>query len=136
MAVITKIWLPETIGLECERPGMMVFQSTLCDFSTSQVIGGFVPSATPDAFGPRNDGQSCALVVIDERLRKITEMIRRFILISTPQTTSNSSSVLLSFFSLRSSAYLRDLCVETAVNAENAEVRREPQRTAEKNSLN
>ena len=32
------------------------------------------------------------------------------------------------FFSLRFSAYLRDLCVETAVNAENAEVRREPQR--------
>src|SRR5215210_6627764 len=42
------------------------------------------------------------------------------------------SSVLLSVFSLRFSAYLRDLCVETAVNPENAEVRREPQRYAEK----
>src|SRR5215212_10340546 len=31
--------------------------------------------------------------------------------------------------SLRFSADLRDLCVETAINAENAEVRREPQRT-------
>ena len=36
--------------------------------------------------------------------------------------------VLLSVFSLRFSGYLRDLCVETAVNAENAENRREPQR--------
>src|SRR5215204_1234315 len=36
-----------------------------------------------------------------------------------------NSSVLLSVFSLRFSAYLRDLCVETAVNAENAENRRE-----------
>src|SRR5215216_3838534 len=47
---------------------------------------------------------------------------------STHRLHITFSSVLLSVFSLRFSAYLRDLCVETAVNAENAEVRREPQR--------
>src|SRR6185369_3723181 len=79
IAVITKMLLPQTIGLACERPGMAVFQRTFCDFSTSQVIGGFVPSATPDAFGPRNDGQFCARVVIDESETKSREVIRRFI---------------------------------------------------------
>src|SRR6185436_11190881 len=68
-AVITKIWFPQIIGLACDRPGMRVFQSTFCDFSMSQEVGGFVPSATPDAFGPRNDGQFCARIVIDESAR-------------------------------------------------------------------
>jgi hypothetical protein len=45
---------------------MPVFQSTFCVLSTSQVVGGFVPSATPDAFGPRNEGQFCALTVIEK----------------------------------------------------------------------
>src|ERR1700752_851101 len=79
-AVITKIWLFQTIGLECERAGMFVFQSTFCVFSRSQEVGGFVPSATPDAFGPRNDGQFCALIVNDERARKRTEVSQRFML--------------------------------------------------------
>jgi len=35
--------------------------------------------------------------------------------------TNQECSVLLSVFSLRFTAYLRDLCVKTAVNAENAE---------------
>src|ERR1041384_8821086 len=75
-AVITKILLPQTIGLECERPGIAVFQSTFCDFSKSQVTGGFVPSATPDAFGPRNDGQFCALVVSDNKKRTTSQAAR------------------------------------------------------------
>src|SRR5215208_502321 len=57
------------------------------------------------------------------------------------QATNHCSAILgheeaqkaqmLKSFSLRFSAYLRDLCVEIVVNAKNAEVRREPQRTAE-----
>jgi hypothetical protein len=57
---------------------MAVFQRTFCDFSTSQEIGGFVPSTTPVAFGPRNDGQFCAFVVIAERSKTIA-IVRRFI---------------------------------------------------------
>src|SRR5690242_4731846 len=86
IAVITKIWLPQTMGLACDKPGIEVFQSRFCDFSASQVVGGFVPSATPDAFGPRNDGQFCALAVIAARaVRKRTERVRRFIFCSVPR---------------------------------------------------
>ena len=76
IAVITKIWLAQTTGLACERPGMGVFQRTFCVFSNSQVMGGFVPSATPDAFGPRNEGQFCALAII-EMLRMDRETTER-----------------------------------------------------------
>ena len=60
---------------------MSVFQITFCAFSTSQVIGGFVPSATPDAFGPRNDGQFCALAVMEnDRInRERTGVMKRLI---------------------------------------------------------
>src|SRR6185369_9040090 len=92
MAVITKILLPQTIGLECERPGMLVFQSTFCDFSRSQVLGGFVPSATPDAFGPRNEGQFCALTVTKGRKR--TKRSRRFILQSILKFSTSSRRAL------------------------------------------
>src|SRR5688572_18129209 len=80
------MFLSQTIGLAWESPGMPVFQSTLLDFSTSHVTGGFVPSATPDAFGPRNDGQFCALVVMDERLtieNSSREIVRRSIFLKT-----------------------------------------------------
>src|SRR6185503_6159623 len=80
MAVITKIWLSQIIGLECDRPGMLVFQRTFCDFSRSHVVGGFVPSATPDAFGPRNEGQFCALIVVEAR--KTRAIARSFMLLA------------------------------------------------------
>src|SRR5690349_24273866 len=61
MAVVTKTRSPHTTGLECARPGIGVFHAMLADFSTSQVTGGFIPSATPDACVPRNDGQFCPI---------------------------------------------------------------------------
>ncbi len=57
MAVVKKIRSPQMIGLEWPRPGIGVFQSTLPPVSGSQAVGGFWPSATPDALGPRKDGQ-------------------------------------------------------------------------------
>src|SRR5438046_493338 len=57
MALVTNMRLPQTIGLECPSPGIDVFQRTLVDFSTSQVIGLEKPSATPFASLPRNEGQ-------------------------------------------------------------------------------
>ena len=51
------------------------------------VVGGFVPAATPEAFGPRNDGQFWALVFVAESVgmeRQRTEMLRRFMLNRPP----------------------------------------------------
>src|ERR1044071_247496 len=80
---MAKIWLSQMIGLECDRPGMLVFQRTFCDFSTSHVVGGFVPSATPEAFGPRNEGQFWALIVVGKIKR--TKISRDLILLTTDQ---------------------------------------------------
>src|SRR5262249_29870212 len=62
IAVVTKTRSPQTIGHECPRPGIGVFQRTLVPALTSQVVGGCCPSATPVAPGPRNGGQSRGLV--------------------------------------------------------------------------
>ena len=67
MAVVTKIWFPQTIGLECARPGMPVFHAMLTPLETFQLVGSFWPSATPDAPGPRNEGQFCAVAVNTNR---------------------------------------------------------------------
>src|SRR5687767_4742767 len=58
-AVMTKTLLPHTTGLACERPGTGVFHRTLSDFAASHVTGRGRPSATPEALGPRNEGQFC-----------------------------------------------------------------------------
>lgn len=56
MAVTTKIWSFQTIGVEVPKPGIFIFHFT---FSVSlQVVGGFAPGATPLARGPRHLGQS------------------------------------------------------------------------------
>jgi hypothetical protein len=57
MAVVTNILLPQTTGLECASPGMGVFHSMFVPLVASQVTGAGLPSATPEAFAPRNDGQ-------------------------------------------------------------------------------
>src|SRR6187549_597441 len=49
--------LPQTIGLECARPGIGVFQRTLVPFSPSHASGRLVPSAMPRADVPRKEGQ-------------------------------------------------------------------------------
>src|SRR5438067_7289942 len=53
---------PTTTGQEWPRPGIGVFQRTLRPVLASQDSGGNWPSATPVAPGPRNCGQSSALV--------------------------------------------------------------------------
>src|SRR6185295_9061549 len=68
-AVVMKTLLPQTIGLECPRPGISVFQRMLVDFSASQTVGGLLPSAMPVALGPRNEGQFCADTAVAEKIR-------------------------------------------------------------------
>ena len=60
-AVDTKTRSPQTIGLETATPANGVFHrmfSPVAAFHLTAV--GSLPSATPDAAGPRNDGQFCA----------------------------------------------------------------------------
>ena len=63
-AVVTKIRSPNTIGLECARPGIAIFQATFFDPATSHVTGGREGAcATPLESGPRNAGQCCAAAI-------------------------------------------------------------------------
>src|SRR6185436_14556930 len=64
---------PQTTGLECPSPGTAVFQRMLVDFSASQLMGNAWPSAIPEAFGPRNDGQfwAVATAVIESSSKRL-----------------------------------------------------------------
>jgi hypothetical protein len=57
MAVDTKTRSPHTIGLETDRPSIGVFHKMFWPVGAFQVTGVGTPSATPEAFVPRNDGQ-------------------------------------------------------------------------------
>src|ERR1051326_5904234 len=61
MAVKTKIWFPQTTGLECPNPGMGDFQRMFSPFSAFQLTAVSAPSATPQAFCPRKLGQLIVL---------------------------------------------------------------------------
>ena len=56
-AVVTNNRSPQITGLEWARPGMRVFQRIFSPVSPFQDAGKLWPSATPEADGPRNDGQ-------------------------------------------------------------------------------
>jgi len=56
-AVVIKTRSPQTTGLEWARPGIGVFHRALVD---CHFVGRPRSSATPAAFGPRNEGQFCA----------------------------------------------------------------------------
>src|SRR6185369_1215109 len=57
IAVVTKIRFPQTTGLECASPGIGVRQRMFSPVFPLHLSGRFCPSATPEACGPRNDGQ-------------------------------------------------------------------------------
>src|SRR3954471_15063233 len=57
MALVTKTRSPQTIGLECARPGIDVRHRMLSPVVPFHRSGRCWPSATPAAAGPRNDGQ-------------------------------------------------------------------------------
>src|SRR6266536_6622588 len=60
-AVETKTRSPQTIGLETATPGTGVFHRMFSPVAAFHLMAvGSFPSATPDAAGPRNDGQFCA----------------------------------------------------------------------------
>ena len=60
-AVDTKTRSPQTIGLETATPANGVFHRMFSPVDAFHLtaVGSF-PSATPDADGPRKDGQFCA----------------------------------------------------------------------------
>ena len=59
-AVVRNNRSPAMIGEECAKPGTATLNRTPCPFGTSHWAGKFCPSATPDACGPRKEGQSLA----------------------------------------------------------------------------
>src|SRR4026209_62449 len=56
-ADVTKIRFPQTTGLEWARPGIEVRQRMFSPVLAFHWSGNICPSATPDAPGPRNEGQ-------------------------------------------------------------------------------
>src|SRR5438270_10193444 len=56
-AVVMNTLSCQTIGLECASPGMGCFQRMFVPCAGFQITGRFCSSATPDADGPRNEGQ-------------------------------------------------------------------------------
>src|SRR5688572_14348874 len=57
---------------------MAAFQRMFCDFSAFQIVGGLLPSATPEALAPRNEGQFWACVGAVDKRRKRKRIIRCF----------------------------------------------------------
>src|SRR6266478_652403 len=78
-AVDTKMRSPQTIGLDTETPAIGVFHNTFSPVAASHFTGIGVPSATPDAAGPRNMGQFCAdatAPAVSQQTRAIKERWR------------------------------------------------------------
>src|SRR6185369_15913301 len=63
-AVVTKTRFPQTTGLECASPGIGVRQRMFSPVLPFHLSGRFCPSAIPEAFGPRKDGQLPLLLAI------------------------------------------------------------------------
>src|ERR1017187_3328987 len=59
-AVVTKIRSRHTMGLECARPGRAAVHWIWVPRAASHFTGRFWLSATPEAAGPRKEGQFCA----------------------------------------------------------------------------
>src|ERR1700730_16952562 len=59
-AVDTNTRSPQMIGLDTATPGTGVFQRTFSPVAAFHFTAVGVPSETPEADGPRNDGQFCA----------------------------------------------------------------------------
>src|SRR5262245_37956780 len=53
MAVVTYTRSPQTMGLECARPGIAAVHRMFSPVATFHEAGRFWPSTAPDAFGPR-----------------------------------------------------------------------------------
>src|ERR1700681_3015801 len=78
-AVDTNTRSPHTIGLDTARPGTAVFHSTFSPVARFHVTGVGRPSPTPDAPGPRNDGQFWPETVTHARTHRAAAAARRMI---------------------------------------------------------
>jgi hypothetical protein len=59
-AVVKNNRSPAITGDECASPGIFTLNKTPSPFAASHFAGNFMPSATPDALGPRKEDQSAA----------------------------------------------------------------------------
>ncbi len=57
IADVTKTRFPHTMGLECARPGTLVFQAMFWPLGPSHLSGSRIDGALPAANAPRNEGQ-------------------------------------------------------------------------------
>src|SRR6476619_8653250 len=78
-AVEMKTRSPHTTGLETAIPGTGVFHSRFSPLPMSHFTGVGCPSATPDAFGPLNDGQFWAEIAVLARAHAATTIAFRII---------------------------------------------------------
>src|SRR5262249_58559197 len=103
IAVVMKTRLPHTTGLEWARPGIRVFHLMLVPFSAFQLSGRFCPSAIPEAWSPRNEGQlfgpfaPATLATANATLAKTSRVATTFINPSTSRTMQQK--IALCFFS-------------------------------------
>ena len=77
IAVDTNTRSPHTIGLETATPSTGVFHATFSPVVAFHLTAVGLPSATPDAFGPRNDGQCWAETTVPAATSVIASAKRR-----------------------------------------------------------
>ena len=63
-AVVRNSRLPETIGEECASPGTGTLNNNPFPVTAFQSPGNRCPSATPEAWRPRKDDQSAAVIIM------------------------------------------------------------------------
>lgn len=87
-AVDTNTRSPQTIGLETATPAIGVFHNTFSPVVAFHFTGVGDPSATPDAEGPRNDGQCWPETVAHANSQRTIGIVRRMIYL--PSTRVNT----------------------------------------------
>src|SRR5438874_1734951 len=75
-AVDTNTRSPQTIGLDTATPATGVFQRMFSPVEAFHFTAVAVPSATPDADGPRNEGQFCADSAAPHQTRAADTIVR------------------------------------------------------------
>src|SRR6185503_6462069 len=91
-AVDTNTRSPHTIGLDTATPATGVFHRMFSPVAAFHFTAVGVPSATPDASGPRNDGQFCA---------DSTALAANHATLQTPQAMTDAIRLIAYFSSAR-----------------------------------
>jgi hypothetical protein len=75
-AVVKNNRSPAITGEECASPGTFTLNKSPSPFTASHLAGRFIPTATPEAYAPRKDGQSAAEEMATDEM-KIIEQTNR-----------------------------------------------------------